>query len=403
MIDFSNGFFVLAARQIESPPGAIIRPIAQAFGFVINFLFNIVHSIDPTNSLGIAIVLVTIIFRFIIMPLGIKSQKSMMKMRELKPELDKIKEKYGNSKDPEIMKKSQKEQSALLAKHGANPLTGCLPLLVQFPLFIGLNFVMRQATLYITTLRNMYEYLAEELLRIPHLIGTTEDRGILWRLAEGRIPGLDPIIPPGWTANLESLTNSLIERGVHYGITADQLRNEITAYGGDIIVLGLPEDLARVITRFTPNDWNLVYEYIPAENVEHIRSLVGEIGEIETFFGVSIVEPSGWGLPGILIPILTGLSMLVSSWLMQQKTYDPNADERTVLTQKMMLFVMPVMMAFFTVNLVAAVGVFWITGQLFQIVQDLIMLKKSGTPIRLPFAKPVPEVVDVVPVKKKKK
>jgi membrane protein insertase Oxa1/YidC/SpoIIIJ len=68
----------------------------------------------------------------------------------------------------------------------------------------------------------------------------------------------------------------------------------------------------------------------------------------------------------------------------------------------MMLFVMPFMLAFFTINLVAAVGIFWTTGQFFQIIQDVILLKKSGTPIRLPFAKPLPEVVDVIPVKKKR-
>ncbi|MCL2225873.1 MAG: YidC/Oxa1 family membrane protein insertase [Defluviitaleaceae bacterium] len=389
-------------RYVESPPGNIMGPIAQLFGAVINFLFNIVYSIGPAHSLGIAIILMTIIFRFLIMPLGLKSQKSMMKMRELKPELDKIKAKYGSSKDPEVMKKSQQEQQALLAKHGANPLSGCLPMLVQFPLFIGLNIVMRQAALYITTLRDMYENLASALLDVPGLVGMSDNRGIIWRLAEGYAEGFGAIVNPQWVQNRLAFENYLRETGRLYGTTFEQIRADVAAFGNDILIYGLPEHLAQILNRFTPEEWELVYRYIPAEYLPEIQNKVADISQIQNFFGVSIVDPSGMGFPGILIPILTGISMLISSWLMQQRTYDPNADERTVLTQKMMLVVMPIMMMVFTVNLVAAVGVFWITGQIFQIIQDFVLLKKSGTPIRLPFAKQPEEVVDVVPTKKKK-
>jgi YidC/Oxa1 family membrane protein insertase len=326
-------------------------------------------------------------------------------MRELKPELDKIKEKYGNTKDPELLKKSQQEQTALLSKHGANPLSGCLPMLIQFPLFIALNTVMRQAALYIASLKEMYEKLASALLEIPGLIGFyNETPGAIQQLADGSIPGLNPIIPPAWSVNLQNFSDYLHTKGVFYQLTLDQLRDEIAAYGSDVIVLGLPEHLARVINKFTADDWNYVYENIAdVAQRQNIQEMAEELAHIETFLGVSIVESSGWGFPGILIPIFTGVSMFISSWLMQQRTYDPNADERTVMMQKMMLTVMPVMMMFFTVSLVAAVGVFWITGQIFQITMDLISLKRTGTKIRLPFAKPEPEVVDVIPVKKKKK
>ncbi|MCL2456051.1 MAG: YidC/Oxa1 family membrane protein insertase [Defluviitaleaceae bacterium] len=403
MIEFfaSARFAFLTARQLES--SGMMEPVAQIFGHVINFLFNIVYSVGTVNSLGIAIVLMTIIFRFLVLPLNLKSQKSMIKMRELKPELDKIKAKYGNSKDPEIVKKFQQEQSALLAKHGANPLTGCLPILIQLPLFIGLNMVMRQAAVYIASLRNLYENLAGELLKIPELIGTAAEPGVIWNLAEGKISGLSPIVPPDWTKNLQSFGNWLAERGVNpENMGVEQTLRELAAFDKDVIILGLPEHLARVINRFTPADWEMVYSEIPAQFLSEINFAVENLAQIQTFLGISVVEPSGWAFPGILIPIFTGISMFISSWLMQQRTFDPNADERTVLTQKMMLFVMPFMMAFFTVQMVAAVGVFWTTGQIFQIIQDIILLKKSGTPIRLPFAKQKIEVVEISDKKKKK-
>jgi YidC/Oxa1 family membrane protein insertase len=399
----TGGFFLLEstllmslhARQVQSSPGNFVGPIAQFFGHIINFLFDIVHSVYTFNSLGIAIILMTIIFRFLVLPLSLKSQKSMMKMRELKPELDKIKAKYGNTKDPELVKKFQQEQSALLAKHGANPLSGCLPILIQMPLFIGLNYVMRDASKYIRSLRTMYESLADKLLEFPALIGTWGERGVLWKIAD------DGIVPPKFWENLDEFAAFLREKGLNpEELNAEQLLAEANLFGNDVIILGLPEHLARVISRFNPSDWAAVTAEIPAQYLPEIEGMIANLAQIETFLGISIVEPSGWGFPGVLIPIITGVSMFISSWLMQQRTYDPNADERAVLTQKMMLFVMPFMMAFFTVSLVAAVGVFWTTGQIFQIIQDFILLEKSGTPIRLPFAKPV--VVEVIPIKKKK-
>ncbi|MCL1845112.1 MAG: YidC/Oxa1 family membrane protein insertase [Defluviitaleaceae bacterium] len=409
MIDITKATFIAmtacamedTSRQLEASGGffrSITEPISVGFGFIIDQIFGgILSVLGPANSLGIAIVIMTIIFRFVLLPLTLKSQKSIMKMRELKPELDKLKEKYGNNKDPEVMKKMQQEQSALMAKHGANPLTGCLPLLIQMPLFIGLNTVMRNSAVYIGNLRSEYEHIASQLLEIPGIIGPG---GIIHQIAivpSGEVgpSGQSGIIPYDWMENLRQIAAEVPQATA---ADPEALRIYIDNHGLDAIVLGIPEHLARVISRFESADWYTVFGAITdAAQRDAIYAAVNEISTIETFLGVSMVENSG-----IVIAVLTGISMFFSSWLMQQRTYDPNADERTAMMQKMMLFVMPVMIAFFTINLVAAVGIFWITGQIFQIVQDIIMLKKSGVKIRLPFSKE-PEVVEVVPVKKKKK
>jgi YidC/Oxa1 family membrane protein insertase len=412
----TDSFFILTGgRLLEGPPLArfITEPIAMFFGWIVNFLFNIVYAIsaNPVNTLGVAIVLMTIIFRFIIMPLGLKSQRSMMKMREIQPELNKIKEKYGGSKDPEIMRKMQQEQSALMAKHGANPLTGCLPMLIQMPLFIGLNEVMRRSSVYISSIRVMYEDLAERLLQIPGLVPMHHEYGetrygVIEQLAYGQLGELGRIVPEAWQQNIHALGDWLAARGLSDAHTPAQFQEGID-YVGDVIIIGWPEHLARVLNRFTAYDWGYVYNEIIALGygyyLPEIQSMVNSLADIESFLGISIVEPSGWALPGILIPIITGISMFFSSWLMQQRTYDPNANDQAKMMQKIMLFVMPVFMAFITINLVAAVGVFWTVGQIFQVIQDFVLIKKSGTKIRLPFTKPVPEVVESVPVKKKRK
>jgi YidC/Oxa1 family membrane protein insertase len=89
---------------------------------------------------GLAIILLTIFLRLITFPLQYKSFKSMKKMQAIQPELLKIKEKY---KDDNV--KMQKETMALFQKAGANPLSGCLPLLLQMPFFFAIYRVLYSA------------------------------------------------------------------------------------------------------------------------------------------------------------------------------------------------------------------------------------------------------------------
>jgi YidC/Oxa1 family membrane protein insertase len=346
-----------------------VGPIAGLFGHVINALFIVVFNVfGSAHSLGITIILMTIVFRAVMMPLSIKSQKSMMRMRELKPELDKIQAKYGNSKDPEIVKKMNQEKQVLMQKHDANPLKGCLPMLLQMPLFIGLNFIMRQAFRYITYLRELYIELAEALQAVP-----------------GYIELLRPIaldLLPNAIRNNNQEVGNLLAQGVSFEAARDMV--------GDVISVEIPWDLARVINSFTGETWEYIRNYLINNNLEsylpEIERLNAYRHGIESFLGLSMVEQGGWGWPGILLPLLTVITMLMSQWLSQQRMYDPNADEKVMMQQKIMLVVMPLFMGFITVTMPGGVALFWITSQVFQIVQDLIWCKKDNIKIRLPFA-----------------
>ena len=87
------------------------------------------------SNYGIIILLLTLIIKLVIMPLTIKSYKSSAKMQVLKPELDKINEKYPNEKD--AMKKQQATME-LYQKAGISPMGGCLPMLLQFPILFAM-------------------------------------------------------------------------------------------------------------------------------------------------------------------------------------------------------------------------------------------------------------------------
>lgn len=90
-----------------------------------------------TGNYGWAIILLTLLIRIPFIPLVNKSQKSMKKLQELQPRMAEIKEKY--KKDPQRM---QKEMMELYKKQKVNPLGGCLPILLQIPIFFALYKIL---------------------------------------------------------------------------------------------------------------------------------------------------------------------------------------------------------------------------------------------------------------------
>jgi YidC/Oxa1 family membrane protein insertase len=92
---------------------------------------------NVVGGYGLGIVVVTIIIRIIILPLMIKQTKSAKAMQLLQPEMAKLKEKY-KSKDAQTQQKLQQETMALFQTQGVNPVAGCLPIVVQMPIIIGL-------------------------------------------------------------------------------------------------------------------------------------------------------------------------------------------------------------------------------------------------------------------------
>ena len=89
----------------------------------------------PQINTGIMILILTLILKTILFPIAYKTYMSSSKMRVLKPEIDLLNEKFKDNADP--MKKQQ-ETMALYRRAGANPLSGCLPMLLQFPILIAL-------------------------------------------------------------------------------------------------------------------------------------------------------------------------------------------------------------------------------------------------------------------------
>lgn len=122
------------------------------FAKVLLNILNFFHDIIP--NYGIAIILLTVVVRMVMLPLTLKSMKSMKRMQLLAPEMEEIREKY--KEDPQEMNKKIME---MYRERGINPLGGCFPLLLQMPIFIALYRM----------LWNAYE------LRGAHFVGWVDD------------------------------------------------------------------------------------------------------------------------------------------------------------------------------------------------------------------------------------
>jgi YidC/Oxa1 family membrane protein insertase len=108
------------------------QALLDAIGWLLAWLY------DLTGSFGFAIIILTIVFRIVLLPLGIKQIKSMQAMQALQPKIKEIQKKYKGDKQ-----KVQEQTMKLYQEYGVNPLGGCLPLLLQFPILIAMYSVIR--------------------------------------------------------------------------------------------------------------------------------------------------------------------------------------------------------------------------------------------------------------------
>lgn len=103
----------------------------QWFASVIQFMYGITDSLGVANY-GLAIIFMTIVIKIVLFPITHKQLKSMRAMQEIQPRMKYIQDKYKD--DPQTM---QLKVMELYKEHGVNPLGGCLPLLIQMPIFIA--------------------------------------------------------------------------------------------------------------------------------------------------------------------------------------------------------------------------------------------------------------------------
>jgi len=119
------------------------------------------------NQFWLAIIFFTVIIRVLMTPLMLPQQRSAKKMQELQPKLQELQKKYGKDRE-----RLSQEQMKLYREAGVNPMGGCLPMLIQFPIWIGLYQSIIQALGYqplqlLNLSQNIYPFMRSVWAAVP--------------------------------------------------------------------------------------------------------------------------------------------------------------------------------------------------------------------------------------------
>lgn len=134
------GLFALSAshltQALSTLAPAVNIPIWNQYVSLVEWVLR--HLGDILNSGGLAIIVFTIVIKTLMLPLTIKSIRSSKAMQELAPKIKELQKKHGGDRQ-----KASAETMALYQTHGVNPMAGCLPMVIQMPIFFGVYFGIR--------------------------------------------------------------------------------------------------------------------------------------------------------------------------------------------------------------------------------------------------------------------
>lgn len=319
MEPFISGLSALAART----PGMIVGPVANFLGVIYNAVFNFIYGFVQTNSLGIAIILFTILVKTVLIPLSYKQQKSTFAMQKLQPEMNKIKAKYANKKDTESQQKMAMEMQKLQKDNNISMFGGCLPLLVQLPILYALFYIFQQAYLYIDVIGMNYQAITDVLMTMPVQL------------------------------RLDTFTDIIIS----HKLTVDVASNS---------------DMLMLVNTLTTAEWNNVLASA-GSYASSLAPLIAERTQVETFLGISLVQNAGLRFPGIIIPLASaGTTYLSSKILTKQSASQGDGTQDAMMnSMKMMNYMMPIMMGVMCITLPAGIGIYWTISNLIQVIQTL--------------------------------
>ena len=328
--------YLLEALPSVREPGKIIGPIADLMGQIYNMLFDVLHSNTSAGSLGLAIIIFTLIVKMLLFPLMVKQQKSSFLMQQMKPELDKIKAKYAGKTDQMSQQRMAFEMQEFQKKNGASMMGGCLPMLIQLPILYALFYLFQNAYVYVDAIGNNYVEIANAILNIP--VATRME-----------------VFQPFAQEFVDAYKN------------IDMVKD-----GFD---MGQVNDVVMLVGNMKAADWNIVLQNLGSAGNE-LAPLLATKNEIETFLTIPLVTKAGLGFPGVIIPLAAGFTTYLQTKIMNAmnpQNNDPN-NPAAAMT-KSMLYTMPIMMGVFSITMPAGLGLYWTISNLFGIVQQVILTK----------------------------
>ena len=284
--------------------------ITRPMGYIIEFIYNLVQ------NYGIAIILFTVVIKLILTPLNVKSQKSMRKQQKIQPYLAELQKKYANDQE-----KLNRETMKLYKENNISMAGGCLPMLIQMPILIGLYQVIQKPLSYLLHV-NFND--PDVIRRVYALRDAYADSKLITRTEE-QLANMNQINISQW-AQLNGDKDWIINFKMFF-LDLANIPSKAFSYIGEVFT-GNMEHLSIVLLLIIP-----------------ILAILASVG-----------------------------SMKISQSLSGQNNKSDDSTSQTAnQMSKSMTMMMPVMTGFFTLTLPAGIGLYWIVSSVTQIIQQLAL------------------------------
>ena len=318
----------------------IIGPVATLLGYIMNGIFWVQSQIG-IESIGLCIILFTIVIYMLLMPLTIKQQKFSKLQSKMNPELQAIQKKYKDKRqDKAAMMKMNEEQQAVYPKYGVNPMGSCLQLIIQMPILFALYRVIWNIPAYVGTVKNAFLPLAQALM------------------------------------NVSGAQDFMAEIASKNAVSFKEM-TELT--------------LIDVLYKFKPENWSALLKQFP-DLSSLITSTQGDVDRMNYFLGLNIADSPAsifqtalaagsvlMIIAALLVPVLSALTQWLNTKLMStQNDTQPTsggAADTMAATMKSMNVMMPIMSAVFCFTLPVGMGIYWIIGAVVRSIQQLVVNK----------------------------
>ena len=323
-----------------------------------DFLYNVLVGINGVvGNYGVSIILFTVLIRMICLPFDYKSRKGMRKMSAIQPKLNELQRKYGNDKQ-----KFQQKQAELMRKEGYNPLSGCLPLLLTWPIMIAMFSAMR-------VMAN--EQLAMQAFR--YLAGEEQIVSAAERFL--------------WVKNIW-MTDSFFAPMVPTAQALNQLTADVWQKAYDL----LTEDQLRIVTQNIALVSENALDFGAGAYQASVQSIITALGQVPAY--VAAVEPvAGWSglnfylfsitlyqqFNGILLlPILAGVSQVLQykfNPAMQDQNQTAANNGQGQGMGNFMKYFFPILSVFWCLTSNAAFAVYWVASTVIMWIQSVLITK----------------------------
>ena len=319
----------MSAIELTAYPGSILGPIAKVLGWIMNGIYDIVYHLTGVESVTISIVIITILIYTCLLPLTIKQQKFSKLSQKMQPELNALREKYGNRKDQEAMMAMNEETQRIYQKYGVSPMGSCVQMLIQMPLLFALYRVFYNIPAYITSIKDYF--------------------GVL---SNGKVVSGSVVDVISNTSGFQDIMQKIVTDYKITTVSVDFTTKDTSALNNYIIdvLYKLPKSGWEKLTSYFDNIGSAVGEITP--HINKFNYAFGKINISDTPWNIIKTSFAGheWIVLvlALLIPVLAYVTQLLNIKLMPQAGGNNDQMAKQMKTMNTMMPLMPLFFCFIT-------------------------------------------------------